>query len=155
MRHFAENRESNGSRLSKFSVGIICAIAVALATPAAYAQRGGSGRSGGAGRFGRGGSNRSRPFGGAPPTRACIPFASKFHPPSLRANPSHPGLADHGFDCNSGTGFISDTASGRFMDGFHPGSRIVFPTRDGTVTKMNTARQGPMSPRRQHLSKFD
>jgi hypothetical protein len=109
MRHFAENRESNGSRLSKFSVSIICAIAVALATPAAYAQRGGSGRSGGAGRFGRGGSNRSRPFGGAHPHVPVLrfqvpspiiegkPIASRIDGPRLRLQFRRGSYLGYGF----------------------------------------------------------
>ncbi len=66
MRHLAQRRESNGPQLSEISFGIICAIAVALATPAAYAQRGGGGHFGGAaGHFSRGGTGSSRPSAGA------------------------------------------------------------------------------------------
>lgn len=67
MRHPARRYESNSPQLPKISFGIICAIVIALAAPAAYAQRGGGGHFGGAaGHF-------TRPFGG--PRLRSIPRA--------------------------------------------------------------------------------
>jgi PDZ domain-containing protein len=77
MRHPAQHRTSNGRQLPRFSLGVLCSVVLALATPAAYAQHGGGGRFGGAaGGFSRGGMGTGRRSGGT--YLPSVPAAASF-----------------------------------------------------------------------------
>lgn len=90
MEHPAEHRPSTDLPLRRFSLGVLCSVVFALATPAAYAQHG-SGRFGGeAGRSNRGVMSSGRPSGGTSPR--SVPAGASFFQMSGSAIESKPGV---------------------------------------------------------------
>ena len=99
MIHPAQHSVFNDRQLPAISFGVICAIAVALLTPSARAQRGGS-HFGGAARHSMTGM-RNRPFGGAP--RSSFPRGYSHIPASLFQTPESIGGSRLRLQCRRGT----------------------------------------------------